>query len=112
MAKIKLTEPVAAEPEKSYHFFGSTPFNWCKGETLEAVLSTLARQAGAKTIQYQNKTNNGLYAWTCRVDVPRSEPYAISFFQPVGVQIADSREFNIKNSMGHVLPITREKFDV
>lgn len=110
MTKIKLTNPVVIEvPEKSYHFFGTTTFNWCKGETLEGVLSTLARQAGDSVIKQQNKVGNGLYAWTCRVEVPRSELYALNFFQPVDVQLSDTREWNIKNGKGHVLPITREE---
>lgn len=105
----KVVEPVS---EKSYHYFGSTCFNWCMGESVEGVLSTLARQAGTNTIQQQVKHGDGLYAWVCRVEAPRSTSYQITNFQPQGVTVSESWEFNIKNSKGHCLPITREDDNV
>jgi len=107
--KITITNPVLVEiPEPQFHYFGSTPLNWATGETVEKVLSSLARQAGDARIKQQVKIGDGLYAWTCRVEVPKSTYYQINFFQPQGVEVTDCREWNIKNGKGHVLPITRE----
>lgn len=100
-----------AEPEKNYHYFGSTALNWCKGTSPENVLHKLALMAGAETIKQQVKCNKGLYAWVCRVEQTRTTKYEINNFAPVGVKVSESWEFNIKNTKGHCLPITRENAD-
>lgn len=100
------------QTEMSYHYFGSTAYHWCREDSAEAVLKTLARNAGSDNIKRQVKANGGLYAWVCKVEKPRTASYAINFFQPVDVPISHSAEYHIMNSKGHCLPITREKRDV
>jgi len=106
---IKKAAPIVGNvPEKAYHYFGSTCFNWCRADSVEAVLKNLASWAGADTVKRQIKNNGGLYAWVCRVEVPQSSSYGTNFFRPVDVPVSESWEFNIMNTKGHVLPITRE----
>lgn len=96
------------DEDKPFHYFGSTCYGWAKGNTPEFVLETLARIAGTDAIKQQLKQNKGLYAWVCKVDVPRSTKYQINFFQPQGVSISDTQEFLIMNTKGWCLPITKE----
>ncbi|MGF6139016.1 hypothetical protein [Pseudomonas laurylsulfatiphila] len=108
---IKIAEDKPVVAEKPTHYFGSTCFNWALGESPEEVLANLAKAAGANSIKVQVKHNGGLYAWICKVHAPRSSPYVINFFQPQGVEVSECQEFNIMNSKGHCLPITKEKKD-
>jgi len=107
-----MTKPIVGVvevPEPQFHYYGSTAYNWCRDDSVENVLLTLARMAGSDAIKRNVKGSGGLYSWICKVEAPRSTSYDINFFAPVGVEISESWEFNIMNTKGHCLPITREK---
>jgi hypothetical protein len=91
-------------PEKKYHFFGSTCTDWAVGQTEAEVLGALGRRAGANTIRQQVAANGGMYAWLCVVGVPQSARYRISGYAPNHVPWCQSREYRIQNTKGHVLP--------
>jgi len=103
--KLKLNATPATVTEKPFHYFGSTCFHWATGATRQEVLEKLARMAGTETIKKSIKSQGGFYAWTCRVNVPHSADYQISYFKPQGVECVLPQEFNLMNAKGHSLPV-------
>jgi hypothetical protein len=95
---------MAAQKERDYHYFGSTAFNWAKGQTRAEVLEKLGRMAMANLVKEQVKAHRGLYAWTCRVEAPQSQPYSINEYRPVDMATSKSQAFRIQNIKGHALP--------
>lgn len=93
---------------QQFHFFGSTAFNWAIGSTRQEVLTKLASMAGADIVKRNVKNAGGLYAWTCKVEAPRSTTYEISFYQPAGVPTSDGMEFSIQNKHGHVKLVEKQ----
>lgn len=99
-------------PEKPFHYFGSTAYNWATGATRQEVIEKLARQAGTEAIKRNDKHSEGqgLYCWTCRVGVPQSTDYEISYFQPQGVPVTQGLEVGIKSAKGLVVVLeSRER---
>ena len=90
-----------------HHYFGSTAFNWATGKTRKEVLQKLAKAAPSTAIKAQAK-EDGLYAWTVRVDLPESADYAIEYYQPQGVPMGNAQEFGIMTVKGYSMPIDRE----
>jgi len=84
----------------SFHYFGSTAFNWVTGTTRQDVLEKLAKLAGAAQIKRSVKSSGGLYAWTCRVEADESAEYSISNYRPTGVPTSSGAEYNILDAKG------------
>lgn len=100
--KPKKDAPVVAKPEPTFHYFGSTCYNWAVGSSRQEVLDKLAGMVGAERLKRTVKANGGLYAWTCVVDAPLSATYEIAFFQPQGVLVGRGLSYNIVNTKGAV----------
>lgn len=81
----------------NYHYFGSTAFDWATGDTREEVIRRLAGAAGASTIK---RMRAGMYAWTCRVELPGTAAYAIRNYAPKDVSISDQKEVSILSARG------------
>lgn len=102
----KVVEPHVEE--KPHHYFGTSCYNWAKGQTVEEVLVKLGELVGTSLMKTLKKSNSeGFYVWVCKVNVPQSTPYALNFYQPQGVEVLESWEFNLMNAKGHCLPITK-----
>lgn len=98
-------QPVVAQ---GHHFYGTSAYNWATGSSRQEVIDKLAREAGTDAIKRNVKATGGLYCWTCRVELPQSAHYQISFFQPQGVPVSDFLEVNIVSVGGGVKLIENE----
>lgn len=88
---------------QQHHYYGSTAFGWRVGDTREQVVKDLARDAGNSIIRRCLK-NGGLYAWTCRVELPKSAEYQIDGYRPVGVPSGEREEHYIVSVTGKTRP--------
>ena len=100
-----MSEGKVVVEERAYHYFGTTPFDWATGNSVEEVIVKLAKRG---TVLQRTQYKKGLYCWTCKVLAPESTHYGVSNYMPVGVEIEKSQEWNIFNTNGHCLPITKD----
>jgi len=63
----------------SFHYYGSTNYNWATASTEQEVLARLARYAGASLVK---RCEGGMNARTCRVELPESAQYTIRNYTP------------------------------
>lgn len=105
--------------EKSYHFFATTAFGWGIGDTRAEAIEKAARMTGQSIIKEQVKSQDGVYCWSCRVNLPRSARFTINEFKPDRLFNEDGQpgdikvpfdvpvEAKIQNIKGHLVLFSR-----
>lgn len=95
-----MTAKKPAKPVLDHHYYGTTANQWFTRDTRDEVIKALARNAGANAIRWNNKTNDGLYCRTVRVNLPGDAPYKILGYMPIGVPMEDAQEHRITSVKG------------
>lgn len=88
----------------AYHYYASTALSWAVADTREEAIKRVARDAGADIIRANVKAHGGLYAESCRVELPIAAPYEIRMYMPDGVQVSEHETHRITNARGAYKP--------
>ena len=103
------TKPEETKPEQSHHYYATTAHGWGVGPTRQAAIAKAASQSDGDTIKRLVRQDGGMYVWTCRVDLPESARYSISYYKPETqkengepVPLSHAREYLLMNTKGHV----------
>jgi hypothetical protein len=79
-----------------HHYFATFALGYAKGATREEAVSKLVKgfRSNFKEISsnLQKEGQLGAYIWSAKVHVPLEGEYGINFYQPVGVEVSETRE--------------------
>ncbi len=78
------------------HYFATCAFGWKVADTRDKAIRGLIEgfrgEAKRTTANLHKQGEMGMYIWSTRVEIPLDQKYEISYYQPKGVPISDSRE--------------------
>jgi len=104
--------PSAAD-DTAVHYFATCALAWAIGSTPADAIKKLARSLDPAWIRSCVKSG-GVYVWTCRVELPPSASYSISFYKPdkqddgAPVPISDACDWSLLTPKGTAVATQRD----
>lgn len=95
------------------HYFATCALAWAVGSSHADAIKKLARSLDPAWIRSCVKSG-GVYVWSCRVELPRSASYGISFYKPdkqdngEAVPISDTCDWALLTPKGTAIATRRD----